>query len=211
MARRDTSRRSAPRRRGNGFARFFLAIGLFILGYFTATWYDYAHLRSWFNQHVAKNQRSQAPRAVPRPRVAKSPPKFEFYTLLAKDNRAPARAAAAPAPVASQPVVLPKPAALTAPHAVIAEAKPIPLPVPMSSKSEQFVIQVAAFNQMQDAQRIKAGLLLKGYNVFIMTAVQGRTSWYRVMIGPFANQQDAGKAKQQLARQERLHGMLRRA
>lgn len=204
MARRDSSRRSAPRRRGNGFSRVFLAIGMFALGYFSATWYDYTHLRSWFNQHIAKNTRSSTPRAVSRPRVAKSPPKFEFYTLLAKDNRV---AAATPAP--SRPVVLPKPAALIPPHPVIAEHKP--LPAPMSTKPEQFVIQVAAFNQMQDAQRIKAGLLLKGYNVFIMTVVQAKTNWYRVMIGPFANQQDAGNAKQQLARQERLHGMLRRA
>ena len=53
----------------------------------------------------------------------------------------------------------------------------------------QYMLQVAAFTRYQDADRLRAGLILQGFNVKIITAANSKNVWHRVLIGPYQHQQ----------------------
>jgi cell division protein FtsN len=57
----------------------------FLCGYLTATIFDFTSLSAWLNQHVLTAKEAPAEKKkVAKQHIVK--PKFEFYTLLAKDN-----------------------------------------------------------------------------------------------------------------------------
>jgi cell division protein FtsN len=78
------------------------------------------------------------------------------------------------------------------------------------TSKESFLLQVAAFKTKPEADRMKATLILKGYNANLTAIYQQNTTWYRVIIGPFANRQLAQKAQITIARSERVTGMIRK-
>lgn len=53
-----------------------------------------------------------------------------------------------------------------------------------------YVLQVASFRKAEDAERLKAQLALLGIESRIQTvAIDGRSTWHRVRVGPFTNLQ----------------------
>lgn len=68
---------------------------------------------------------------------------------------------------------------------------------PAQTQSE-FILQVASVKQYQDADRLRAQLLLLGYEVFISKSESGKIPWYRVNLGPFTTLNMAEKKQDEL-------------
>lgn len=59
-----------------------------------------------------------------------------------------------------------------------------------------FTLQVASFQDEQEARRISASLRGQGFHTFIVAAdVEGRGMWFRVRIGPFRTQGEVDRAR----------------
>ncbi|MCA0403625.1 MAG: SPOR domain-containing protein [Proteobacteria bacterium] len=82
--------------------------------------------------------------------------------------------------------------------------------VDLRQAKETFLIQIASFRNRQDAEKLKASLILKGFDVNVAMATQNQANWYRVIVGPFASRNDAMKTQNILARNERIQGMIRK-
>lgn len=113
---------------------------------------------------------------------------FEFYELLKKDEvpilvtpPPPPPSAAAPttrSPVTSQPAAVPN--------------------------AQRWVIQVASFRRVEDADRTRANLILNGLpNTEIVTVDLGESGiFHRVMVGPFDQRSALNRAQDVLAELE---------
>jgi cell division protein FtsN len=72
-----------------------------------------------------------------------------------------------------------------------------------------FLVQVASFKARQDAEQMKGRLILKGFNVYIIPVSHPtKGNWFRVVVGPFGNRGLAQQAQVNLAKNERLNGMI---
>lgn len=205
------SRSSAPR-------RLLGVLAAFLGGYLAATIFDFTSLSTWVNDHLLTEKQTVQPQAKVAKRPAELPkPKFEFYTLLSKDSSVPeVRPKAPTTPAATTPNTPPQQSmpATPTPTANNTQAPQQAVPVTQSKPvkaREAYLIQVAAFNRRPDAENLKAGLVLKGFDVSIATVTtQQGVNWYRVMIGPFHSQEDAQKAQAALVRSEHIKGLIRK-
>lgn len=207
-------------RRNNGTTgQFLLIIVSVIIGYVLASFFDFNCLRTWLNTHLLASTVSQPLPSTVSSRAQIPKPKFEFYTLLANDK----------APVAPRPAqaVAPAPQVVTPTNNVPATNKetplhaPLPVPSiasvplatrvnPVNNSKDSYLVQVGSFRSMKEAQRMKATLLMKGFDVGIHTATAQQINWYRVIIGPFSSKVAAQQAQQAFARSEHIAGMVRR-
>ena len=136
--------------------------------------------------------------------AAKPPPKpkFEFYTLLPEmEVVVPDEdlSAASPAPAASddQPTrarhgTSDESGTSTAPDtAVTADStaeEDTPVDPETALKPGHYILQVASFRRMRDADGLKAQLTLLGYRPVVQTvAIDSDEKWHRVRIGPYAD------------------------
>lgn len=192
---------------------------VFLTGYLGASVFDVTRVLAWLNT-TDKQVANKEPQQVKLPQ-----PKLEFYTLL-ENERVMATSqttdpVAEPTPVAPAPVTIAA-QQIDSPHianqpslppVVVATATAVPVvaakPV-LAANKQSYLIQVAAFKNRQDAERMKATLSMKGFDVNIATINQRYINWYRVIIGPFASRDDAERAQMFLVRSERIHGMIRK-
>lgn len=72
---------------------------------------------------------------------------------------------------------------------------------------EEYILQVASVNKFQDADRLRAQLLLLGFEVFINKSRSGNMTWHRVNIGPFKSLKEA-EQKQDALRKNEINSML---
>ncbi len=114
-------------------------------------------------------------------------PKLEFYTLLPQSTPSVPAAAAStkPAIVAVTPSV-------------------------NHQHQDEFVLQLASFQRRQDAERLKAALIMNGFDVQIHPVSQQNMTWYRIMLGPFSSRTDAQQMQNLIARRQRLVGIIRK-
>ncbi|WP_019218251.1 SPOR domain-containing protein [Legionella tunisiensis] len=123
---------------------------------------------------------------------------------------APVKAVGSP----SSPVAIastPTPAAAnqqTQTPAVVTESKPVT--VASTNSKESYLLQLASFKNKQEAERLKAALTLKGFDVHVAMSSQQQGNWFRVILGPFHSRGDAEKARMSIARSERITGMIRK-
>ena len=104
------------------------------------------------------------------------------------------------------PAVAPKPAPAAAPTPVSA-----PVAAPKPAASGAYVVQVASFPQLSDAQVLKDRLAQKGYNAYTQDADLGAKGvWHRVYVGPFDDSATAGKTVERLVAEERLSALVRK-
>ena len=110
------------------------------------------------------------------------------------------------------PVVNGHPPAMVKPVLAHVTPKQMDKPVPASAQSNKlgYTIQVAAFRTRQDAEHVKASLLLKGFDASVIAIQSQRVAWFRVMVGPFASHEQAQRAQTILAQRERMNGMIRK-
>lgn len=232
---KEYNNRRPIRRRSSAPQQFLLVIVTFLLGYLTATVFNIETISRWIDaQILAHHEMNQAAQNKPQAQqgAAVPPkPKFEFYTLLtnekapnsdlAKANTAgnqPATTNAASAKSTENAVknteATVQAAAVRTAAAVAPKTPPVMAVVNKSAASTAvgkgaYSVQVASFKARRDAEQMKGALILKGFNVTIVAinhAIKG--SWFRVIVGPYANRTIAQNAQMDLAKKARLHGML---
>lgn len=210
MAGNYNKRKGGAQRSGSMFGQLLLVVVVFVAGYLTAAVYDMSSLTAWMSAHVFEKNSTQL---IIKPAVQQAQlpkPKFEFYTVLANEKAgggsssavAKQQGAASVPPVKSQPV--PAPVVLTAQpveHAPVTNAV---------ASNESYMVQVASFKSMQEAERLKAALTLKGFGTKVVSSLQQNVNWYRVIIGPFASRTQAQQAQLAYARSEHVMGMIRK-
>lgn len=181
----------AKGRRSVSFLSLFLA---FFCGYVMASFLDLKLLVAWVNSHLGTKKPEQQ---IARP-VLK--PKFEFYTLLANDNKKTQRVTSVPK---AQEI-----------PTKVKESQPKPKSpglIEVTSNHEVYLIQLASFSQLKEAERLRASLVLNGYEVSIAKSMQGTTLWYKVSAGPFYSRGEAEKARLSIAKAEHMTGIIRKS
>lgn len=113
-------------------------------------------------------------------------------------------------PSGPSPVKLPDQAtAATLPQKT---STPTPTGIPSgdTAASDRYAIQVAAFKDSSDAQRLLTELLKKGYSAYRVSAeTPDGVQWHRVRIGPFREKTEAEALLSGL-RKEKLQGFVLR-
>ena len=120
-------------------------------------------------------------------------PKFEFYTLLPElevvvpDEDLPASGSAPAASSAANTEVATAAAKVEDDARGDAEA---------ALKSGHYILQVASFKNMKDADGLKAELTLLGFRPVVQTvAINSDEKWHRVRIGPYDNRDSLESAR----------------
>lgn len=212
--------RKSKQNAGGSFMRLMsLVFVAFLCGYLSASVLDFTQLSSWVGSQLHGLYAEQTSPSKPAPvkQAALPKPKFEFYTLLAKDQ------AASPVTASQSSKIPPAASALTEKSSqalsqaapVIKETDSVPVvaakPIqPAVAAKDLYRLQVGSFRSKQEAERMKAALTLKGFQVQIAAVTQQKNQWYRVFIGPYPSRGQAEKARGALANQERIQGMIRR-
>lgn len=145
------------------------------------------------------------PAAAAQQQAALPKPKFEFYTLLTND--AAKRGNVRPTEQDSALHAMSSTQQSPVSSAAVKSASKQVLTLP---KQEAYLLQVASFKQRQDADRMKAALVMKGFDVNVKKSVQENGRFYRVILGPFATKEEAQKMQTSFALQEHIVGMIRR-
>lgn len=214
-------KKSSPRQQSNLLGQLLLVLVVFIAGYLSAALYDLASVTNWIGTHVLAND-SAALIIKPGVQQAELPkPKFEFYTLLANEQVAGAAPDAPALPTAPSPAKVALPVPLhepLAPVATVAAApasqptvvEPEKIPSIIANNRDIYLVQVGSFKRRQEAERMKASLVMKGFDVKITTSRQQYVSWYRVIIGPFPSRMQAQQAQVAFAKREHITGMIRK-
>ena len=106
----------------------------------------------------------------------------------------PAPAAVAPKPAA--PITPPTQAATPAPQPVA----PTPAPQPQQqAKPQRFYLQAGSFRSRDDADRVRAQIILMGQDARVETGTVNGQTWYRVMSGPFNSREQMSGAQHSLS------------
>lgn len=153
---------------------------------------------------VAPPVPTQSPIVAPAKVIATSPATITApvaVALVKQSNTSPSQ----------PPVVTAHPVSVATP--VLARTIPQPMkptPVSVQANKAAYTLQVAAFRMRQDAEHMKASLLLKGFDASVIAIESQHVPWFRVMVGPFASQEQAQKTQTLLARRERMNGMIRK-
>lgn len=109
----------------------------------------------------------------------------------------PSEAAAAHAPVVQEPVAPPPPASR--------EKAPVAAAQASDPSGPGFAVQVAAYPDRRDAEKLVTQLASKGYPAFVMDPVQGApTKLFRVRVGKYPNRTVAEGVQAQLAKAEQF-------
>ena len=144
-----------------------------------------------------------------KPRVAPEPakPKYDFYTLLPEsevivppDALPPADA---PKPPEQKPVTPEEAAKIDAARAEAAlngqTPPPPPVVVAKAPVTTQFFLQAGSFRKREDADKVRAQILLLGQNVQVESGKVREENWFRVLVGPYASREQLASAQKQLA------------
>jgi cell division protein FtsN len=212
--RRHAKRNSAPN-------QLLVIVVTFLLGYFTATIMDVQKLSQWINSEIlADNGPIKQPVKTAEQKAQVPPkPKFEFYTLLANEksgsqagNHQENTQTTPQGAIGSEQVVnksITAAASNSGRSSVqVAEGRPVESHHAIN-KAISYLVQVASFKTRHDADNMKAKLILKGFDVNVVQASQAQGSWFRVVVGPYPDKASAQLAQLNLAKNERLNGMLR--
>ncbi len=129
--------------------------------------------------------------AEPTVRPSKDPKDYEFYGVLEKLPVPPTR------PDIEQP--LPPPPS-ESPGPAASSAAPKPAPAPAAAENKYQYLQIASFKSPEDADGLKARIVLAGLPAFVVSMeIPEKGIYYRVRVGPFENLDALSKAREQLA------------
>ena len=134
-------------------------------------------------------------------------PKYDFYTLLPEsevivppDALPPAKPK--PKPPEQKPVSPEEAARIDAARAQAALNGETPPPPPVVAKAPvvtQFFLQAGSFRKREDADKVRAQILLLGQNVQVESGKVREETWFRVMVGPYASREKLASAQKLLA------------
>ena len=69
----------------------------------------------------------------------------------------------------------------------------------VAAENYAYLLQTGSFKSQQDADRLRAQLILQGHNVFIKAVERDDQLWHRVMVGPFDSELLLTRARTSLA------------
>lgn len=223
MAKKRLRKQKMILRKSSSF-KFFWLIPSFFCGYLVASFLDLSHFAQWAYQGIFMKSALN-----PNIKIAEKPPelpkpKFEFYTMLAKSEKPtllnpPQLRVPPPGPpsshenqIKSQVASLSKEIekasiAKETEKALIADKK---ISNSLPRDNDRYWLQVASFKVKNDAERMKAALILKGFDVTITNTSFSQGGWFRVLIGPYQTKGEAEKIQLAVANQEHIKGMVRK-
>lgn len=204
-------RRRPEKKKGQFFKQLFWAVSFFLCGYLAATVFDFTSLSSWVSTHIHTHVLAVNTSSGEEMKQEELPkPKFEFYTLLTKDH---------PSSISSAEVVDAKPDRTTLMNPiekVQKQPRSLQQEVPNSARTtpitqDTYMIQMASFKKRQDAEHMRANLVLKGFNATVVATMQQEMDWFRVVVGPFSSHEEAEKIQLFIAQSEKINGIIRKA
>lgn len=204
--------------------QILLVLMAFATGYLSSSIFNMNQLEGWLNQGL-----KQATAIVPKPmqvvintkknEAPTSVPKLEFYTVLTKAdkhvlpvNPEIAQASQKTVSALKQTIAADEPKKILPPVEVAKQVATVdskPQELPRISTKGGYVVQLASFRYYAQADKFRAKLILKGFDVKISAIRQGTMQWYRVMLGPYSSVSDAQKAKLIFQAKEHAPGMIR--
>ncbi len=131
-------------------------------------------------------------------------PDFDFYTILPEiEVKVPEAELAEPVEPAPPPeqaaAVQPVAPAAPVPDAA-APVPPPPVPSAAPAPVASYIVQVGAYQQVQEADQTKALLALQGISSTIQRITkEGQGVWFRVIVGPYGTAPEAQAARTRLA------------
>ncbi|MBS7662326.1 SPOR domain-containing protein [Pseudomonas lalucatii] len=199
-AKRGASRYKAPAKKPVP-AWIWLACGLAIGGFMTFL-FSLEPGRDEIKRDKAEQARSAKPAAKPSPSEP-AKPKYDFYTLLPESQVVvPPQALEEPPPAEQKPVSAEEAAKIDAARAEAALKGEVPPPPPVLAKapaSTQFFLQAGSFRRKDDAESLRAQIILLGQDVRVESGKVREEVWHRVLIGPFADRQQLAQSQKTLA------------
>lgn len=227
MARRTAYHVNQKRNQSQGNGQLLMIVIAFATGYMSSTVFDINHLGQWFNQSMEKwtPRMHKNVASLPTKSQLAHQPKLEFYTVLAKQSDQKVPVGTDLQKMIKPPVETAHPVENLALKSDVSDLGSQTSHVKVSletqkpvitaeshqnfSKKGQYVVQLASFRYYRQAEKFRAKLLLKGFDVKIATVNRGSLQWYRVMLGPFGNQGEAQKAQVSFQVREHMSGMVR--
>lgn len=184
---------------------FWLVCGL-VIGGFMVFLFSLEPGRDEIKREKAEQAAAQAKAKASAP-VSREPekPKYDFYTLLPESEviLPPQPIEPTPPPVAEQKPVTPEEAAkIDAARAEAALNGQVPPPPPVVAPpptTSQFFLQAGSFRRKDDADSLRAQIILLGQNVRVESGKVREETWHRVLVGPFATREQLGQAQKSLS------------
>lgn len=208
---------------GGGVGSLMLAFVAFVLGYLIATIFDINQMQTWVNSKIQTDSKAKLHVKAER---THHKPKLEFYTLLAKNGRVESskvevdKQSSKPGLNLELTKATEKPVPnLEPPKDLKSSTKVLPVPGNLATKTindvnvvnfSKYVLQVGSFKKKEEAERMRAKLVIKGFDVMIASVNQQNVNWFRVMVGPVISLKEAESLKSNLASHERINGMIRK-
>lgn len=166
-------------------------------------------------QPVAPAATEVPPAVVVQPVQPTPPRQYDFYEALPKEpitlpsspgmENNPKKTKpdmAAVKPSETKPEITAKKEVVKAPKPEIKpEAKPVPpvaTAVATPVKPNKPYLQVGAFQKLEQAQQHKAKLAALGFNASVKTVQKEQATWYRVYVGPYADEAGLDAAQRKL-------------
>lgn len=126
-------------------------------------------------------------------------PKYDFYTLLPESEViVPPEAVPEKTPPPVSPAEVAKADAARAEAALKGETPP-PLPTAVKAATTQYFLQAGSFRKQEDADKVKAQIVILGQDVQVESGMVRDETWYRVLVGPFSNREQLTGAQKKLA------------
>ncbi len=207
-AKRGASRYKAPAKKPvPGW--IWLACGL-IVGVFVMTLMNLEPGSDAVKRDRGEQARSNSPASVPKPATDEpNKPKYDFYTLLPESEVIVPPDALPPAtpPVAEVKPVTPEEAAkIDAERAQAAlngqvppPPPPVVEPVAQAPLTTQFFLQAGSFRRKDDAESVRAQIILLGQSVRVESGTVREETWHRVLVGPFTSREQLAQSQKALA------------
>lgn len=205
-AKRGASRYKAPTKKPvPGW--IWLACGLAIGGFMT-----FLFSLEPGRDEIRRNKVEQARNSQGSKPASREPekPKYDFYTLLPESEViVPPQALGQPIqeqpkaePPAQQPVSPEEAAKIDAARAQAALNGQVPPPPPVVAKpplTTQLFLQAGSFRRKDDAESLRAQIILLGQDVRVESGTVREETWHRVLVGPFASREQLAQSQKTLA------------